>query len=73
MTTNVVTLSRLNSLTTLRPERSENGKNLARKSRILPQKTVFCDLDKRLRRSAKKVCVNLFITLLSKNREEFNH
>ena len=41
-----VTLSRLNSEMTLRPERSEKGKNLARKRRIRPQNTVFCVLNK---------------------------
>jgi len=43
--------TRLNSDMTLSPDRSENGKNFARKRRILPQKTVFWERDKRRSKS----------------------
>ncbi len=46
-----VKFSKLNSDTTFNPDRSENGKNFARKSKIRPQNTVFCDRDKRLSKS----------------------
>ncbi len=43
------------SLIILAPERSEKGKNFAKKSRIRPQKTVFCDLDRRRSKSVDDV------------------
>lgn len=46
-----VKFSKLNSDTTFSPDLSENGKNFARKSKMRPQNTVFCDLDKRLSKS----------------------
>lgn len=39
-----VTFSKLNSLTIFKPDRSENGKNLAKNNKILPQNTVALDL-----------------------------
>ena len=48
-----VVFSRLNSEMTLSPERSEKGKNFARKRRIRPQKTVFWERDKRRSKSEK--------------------
>ena len=48
-----VVFSRLNSEMTLSPDRSENGKNFARKSKILPQKTVFWERDKRRSKSVE--------------------
>ena len=50
----VVTLSTLNSEMTFNPERSETGKNLARKSMIRPQNAVFCDRDSLFSRSGGK-------------------
>jgi len=50
----MVRLSKLNSLTTFKPDRSEKGKNFAKKSKILPQKTVFWLRDKRRNKSMIK-------------------
>ena len=46
-----VTFSTLNSETMFSPDLSENGKNLAKKSSIRPQKTVFWDLESLRNRS----------------------
>ena len=47
----MMNLPRLNSEITLRADLSENGKNLERKSRILPQNTVFWVRESRRNRS----------------------
>ena len=62
-----VVFSRLNSEMTLSPDRSENGKNFARKSKILPQKTVFWERDKRRSKSVEnfeKFFLGLFLFLV---------
>ncbi len=51
---NTVVLSRLNSEMMLSPDLSDSGKNLARKTRMRPQKTVFWLRLSRRRRSGKK-------------------
>jgi hypothetical protein len=42
------------------PDRSENGKNFARKRRILPQKTVFWDRDNLLSKSVTSQTTVIF-------------
>lgn len=51
------------------PDFSERGNNLARNSWILPQNTVFCDLDNLRKRSEKqqKTLVTIWLCLESKN------
>lgn len=54
----------------LRPERSENGKNVAKNNRIRPQKTVFCARENRFNRSLH-ILSKLFLQVL-KNQVSFH-
>ena len=66
-----VVFSKLNSETTFNPDRSENGKNLAKNNKIRPQNTVFWDLESRRNKSAKYQAMTLNLEEKKKNLQKY--